>query len=313
VARIRSTHPGQWTDEAFATLSPLAHLLAIGVRNEADDGGVFEWRPVQLKVRILPLYQCDVAELLAKLEKHDIVRPYEVDGKRYGAIRNFHRFQSPDKPREIYPKVDWVDAYTARKPRKAAEPSGSGGREAADEQADGSRGVADSSPTGSASRACAGLERNGEEKEKIAPAGAYRWQGRIIRLKPEAYDAWARAFHALDLDAQLQALDDWLASGEVSDSQRTRWFHLVSGAFRKRHENTLKAAEAKLANGHGVDVNGRFVPITEPDLQRLQRQAEAQTRDAGLNPGHGEGAAFSAEILVRLLEEHQRDRANGHD
>ena len=120
MARIRSTHPGQWTDEAFATLSPLAHLLAIGLRNEADDGGAFEWRPVQLKVRLLPLYDCDVAALLDEIERNEIVRSYEAGGKRYGVIRNFCRYQSPDKPREIYPRPDWADAYVGRKSRAVA-------------------------------------------------------------------------------------------------------------------------------------------------------------------------------------------------
>ena len=54
MARIRSLHPGQWTDEAFVAVSPLARLLALGLRNEADDEGVFPWKPVTLRMRLLP-------------------------------------------------------------------------------------------------------------------------------------------------------------------------------------------------------------------------------------------------------------------
>ncbi len=52
MARIRSIHPGQATDEDFVQCSPFARLLAIFVRNEADDHGVFKWKPVTLKMRI---------------------------------------------------------------------------------------------------------------------------------------------------------------------------------------------------------------------------------------------------------------------
>lgn len=111
MARIRSTHPEQWTDERFVTCSPLARLLALALRNEADDGGVFQWRPVQLKIRLMPADNCDVSELLAELEAAHVVRRYEINGSSYGAIRNFKRFQSPKKPREVHPRTEWVEEY----------------------------------------------------------------------------------------------------------------------------------------------------------------------------------------------------------
>ena len=50
--RIRSVHPGQWTDENFVSCRPTARLLALGLRNEADDQGIFEWKPLTLKMRL---------------------------------------------------------------------------------------------------------------------------------------------------------------------------------------------------------------------------------------------------------------------
>ena len=54
MARIRSVHPGIWTDEAFLSCDPLARLLFIGIWTDADDHGAFEWKPIGLKLKLLP-------------------------------------------------------------------------------------------------------------------------------------------------------------------------------------------------------------------------------------------------------------------
>lgn len=103
MARIRSIHPEQWVDEEFATGSPLARLVAIGVRNFADDNGVFEWKPLKLKMQILPADNCDMAALLGELVASGQIKRYEVDGRAYGIIRNFTKYQRPKKPMAWYP------------------------------------------------------------------------------------------------------------------------------------------------------------------------------------------------------------------
>ncbi len=103
MARIRSVHPGLFTDEAFVTCSPMARLFVIGLWTEADDQGVFEWKPLTLKMRLLPGDNVDAAELLAEIETNGIARRFEVDGKSYGAIRNFQKYQRPKKPNKVHP------------------------------------------------------------------------------------------------------------------------------------------------------------------------------------------------------------------
>lgn len=103
MARIRSIHPEQWTDDRFVTCSPLARLLAIGIRNEADDNGVFEWNPIKLKMRILPADNCDVAQLLTELTATNQVLQFEASGKAYGLIRSFQKYQKPKKPTFYHP------------------------------------------------------------------------------------------------------------------------------------------------------------------------------------------------------------------
>lgn len=111
MSRIRSIHPGQWTDEDFVECSAFARLLAIGLRNEADDNGVFEWKPTSLKMKLLPADNVDVAALLDELSEKRQVASYEHSGKRYGVIRNFRRWQRPERPKSWHPVTDDMRIY----------------------------------------------------------------------------------------------------------------------------------------------------------------------------------------------------------
>jgi hypothetical protein len=95
VARIRSTHPGQWTSGDFLECSPLARLLALAVRNVADDHGVFRWKPTSLKAECLLADNCDIGALLGELVLNNQVVRYSVDGKEYGIIKDFTQWQRP--------------------------------------------------------------------------------------------------------------------------------------------------------------------------------------------------------------------------
>ena len=103
MSRIRSIHPGQWTDEAFVSCSMAARLLALALRNEADDNGIFEWKPVQIKMRLFPIDAVDIAALLGELVSNGLVQRFEASGKSYGAVRNFRRYQNPRRPKPVHP------------------------------------------------------------------------------------------------------------------------------------------------------------------------------------------------------------------
>lgn len=103
MARIRSTHPEQWTDDQFVTCSPHARLLALGIRNEADDNGIFEWNPIKLKMRLLPADNVDIEALLQELLATNQVIQFEAEGRKFGLIRSFQRYQRPKKPSFIHP------------------------------------------------------------------------------------------------------------------------------------------------------------------------------------------------------------------
>lgn len=113
MARIRSIHPGIFTDEAWAGISIAARWLGQGIMTEADDYGVFEWKPLQIKMRIFPADNQDVPALLAELERAGIVQRFTVNGREYGAARNFCRYQRPRKPKSIYPMTDEIRTFVA--------------------------------------------------------------------------------------------------------------------------------------------------------------------------------------------------------
>lgn len=108
MSRIRSIHPGLWTDEAFVTLTPVARLFLIGLWNECDDRGIFQWSPLQLKMRILPLEGTQPEKLLMELVETGFVLSYILAGKQFGAVKNFMKFQHPKKPRFVFPVTDDV-------------------------------------------------------------------------------------------------------------------------------------------------------------------------------------------------------------
>lgn len=127
MSRIRSIHPGLWTDEAFVGLSAIARLFLMGLWNECDDMGSFAWSPLGLKMRILPADAADANELLAEIAGAGIVLRYEVGGKAYGAVRNFCQYQRPKKPTTSYPQTTEVEKWVnldARHKRDGSEAEG---------------------------------------------------------------------------------------------------------------------------------------------------------------------------------------------
>lgn len=113
MSRIRSTHPGLWTDERFVSVEPLARLLFMGIWNECDDQGYFEWSPLKLKMRLLPADNADASALLACLEAAGCVLKFTVGAKTFGAVRNFTKYQRPKKPNAVYPTTEEAAAFAS--------------------------------------------------------------------------------------------------------------------------------------------------------------------------------------------------------
>lgn len=122
MSRIRSVHPGFFKDDRLVPCSAFARLLFIGLGVEADDKGIFEWKPVTIKMNVFPGDNVDIGELLAELVDADAVRQFEAGGKRYGAIRNFRKYQKPKTPNDVYPMADGIAEYVSL-PQKEETPA----------------------------------------------------------------------------------------------------------------------------------------------------------------------------------------------
>lgn len=111
MARIRSVHPGLFTDEAFMSCSMAARVLVIGLWTEADDQGIFPWKPLTLKARILPVDDVDVPSLLSELCDNGLIFQFTENQKEYGAVRNFRKFQRPKKPNSVHPLPNRIRGF----------------------------------------------------------------------------------------------------------------------------------------------------------------------------------------------------------
>lgn len=124
MSRIRSIHQGFFTDENIVTCSAFARLLLIGIWTEADDQGLFEWKPVTIKIKLFPVDSIDIPSLLSELMAANAISKFSHDGREYGAIRNFRKFQRPKTPNAVFPMTpEWGNYVGLTKPNGEKETS----------------------------------------------------------------------------------------------------------------------------------------------------------------------------------------------
>ena len=97
---IRTIKPDFWTDDKILQISIPARLFFIGLWNYADDNGVLENKPLQLKARIFPNDDIDVNELISELIQIGLLVNYSVNGTNYIQVINFRKHQKIDRPRK---------------------------------------------------------------------------------------------------------------------------------------------------------------------------------------------------------------------
>lgn len=77
--------------------------LLFGLWTEADDAGTFEWKPLTLKARILPALADRVDGMMDDLTARGFIKRFTFDGRPYGVVRNFVKFQRPKSPKDVHP------------------------------------------------------------------------------------------------------------------------------------------------------------------------------------------------------------------
>ena len=102
--RARNIKPGFFSNEDIVQCSMAARLLFIGLWCLADREGRLENRPIKIKIAIFPCDNVDINNLLDELCSFHFIEMYEVDGKKYIQVVNFHKHQKPhpkEKPSVI--------------------------------------------------------------------------------------------------------------------------------------------------------------------------------------------------------------------
>lgn len=230
MARIRSIHPGLLTDEGFMALGHAAFRLYMGLLMEADDQGIFEWKPITLKARILPAHNDDTIVLLAELSEHKLIGQFQEGAKLYGAIRNFMKYQRPRRPAIVHPLNTDMAAFVGRPPVRTAPVPVDDGSDA---------GSGDDIPdnVGKVSADGGGrMEEEGGRRKEVK----YKFKGEIIKLSARDHERWRSAYSAIpDLDAELQRIDDRFQAKHPDN-----WFQAASAMLAAKHQK-LAALQAQ--------------------------------------------------------------------
>jgi hypothetical protein len=118
VPKIRGVKPDYWTDEDITDLTIPARLLFIGMWNHACDNGHLQDKSKQIKMRVLPADDVNVAELLRELEGKGRIRR----SNGWITVPNFAKHQKPDKRFFVV-----CDAPGCVKPGENSQPETRGG------------------------------------------------------------------------------------------------------------------------------------------------------------------------------------------
>lgn len=99
--RRRMLNPDFFTDPDIVTLDPYGRLFYQGLWCVADDSGCFELNALFLKMKIFPgdyISLDDIQRYIDILIDNKKLITYQVNGKDYAWIKNFHKHQNLDKP-----------------------------------------------------------------------------------------------------------------------------------------------------------------------------------------------------------------------
>lgn len=112
--KIRSLHPGFFSDAKVCALSFQARLLWQGLWCFADDYGRGPWLPKAIEGAIFPRDEVDIQTLMFEVVDQGLVELYGVDGETFYAIPRWDDYQSP----KYKAKTSVPDPSTLKKARK---------------------------------------------------------------------------------------------------------------------------------------------------------------------------------------------------
>ncbi len=117
--RARFVHPEMMTDADFAELTPYNRLFFVYTLTLADDAGNFPNDARELKAKTFPYNDevpiTDIVEFLAMLTERTMYVPYTLGDRSWYHIRNFNKYQRPERPtaprNPLYPGQIYTFSY----------------------------------------------------------------------------------------------------------------------------------------------------------------------------------------------------------
>lgn len=307
MARIRSVHPGLWTDEAYMEMTMTARAAWPALWTVCDDRGVFDWKPKGLKAAIFPADAVDFAPILDEWRALGVVCLVEIEGKPCGLVKNFCKFQSPKFPSYRYELTEEMLKFVKWKPKpstKSDEPSGDdsvGDTEKPEDQHH-EPSVAIQKSTDKSATALPqtsanptpvlphGEERRGEEKKDSeatplatadaappAPIDARTeiWRGglTILRRLTGKAEGTSRAF----MGRFVKALADDCAAGmailheaeDLRPGEPEAWLMAAANARNRRAETGISARKERILRAGGLWPAGGTTIDHTPNPQEL--------------------------------------------
>lgn len=304
MARIRSVHPGQWTAGDFLECSPMARLLALALRNHADDHGVFRWKPKTIKAECLPADNCDIECLLAELITNDQVQKYAApDGKEYGIIIDFTQWQRPKKPKYIHPVPNWFSTGTEPDlvdggdlPDAVPNPSVTGSEIPPQRKEEGGRREEDGG----------GVERGRAGGTEIEPASSAAPRPKSL-ISSEAFEITTEILKAMGKHpddplgvASPYTVQNWLSQGISRDAIM---FGVTTAMSRKRHDppSTFNYFEKAVLRA-SVELNRPLPKVEVRQPENLTVTSKQHGNPNGPRSVHDAARDLSDKLLRELDE-----------
>lgn len=99
MSRIRNVKPEFYSHEELQDMEtehPELHPMLVfsGLWTQCEWSGVFSWSVRKLKISILPFLEFDMGKSLEYLAEHGFIKKFSRNGKDYGYVYNFTRYQA---------------------------------------------------------------------------------------------------------------------------------------------------------------------------------------------------------------------------
>ncbi|WP_444878449.1 hypothetical protein ACSR9G_01970 [Citrobacter koseri] len=273
MARSRNIKPGFFTNDELAECSPLARLLFAGLWTIADKEGRLDDRPKKVKALVLPFDDVDCDELLQQLHQRKFIKRYQVNGEGFIQISNWRKHQNPhckEAASEIPEPVENNDSTEQEQCKDEKEedkkdielPQVIENNEAPEKHhastvqvtvennlnpADSLNLIPDSpipDPDSLVNTQAAGASCEEANADIHEISSRYAFEGKIIRLNHNDYQAWLSLYPLIDLNYELQKLDI-----EFTHEKPKNWFITASQKLSYQNKQAAARPARKVANG----------------------------------------------------------------